>query len=704
MTITALVFEVGPLSEAVVLEDTDRMRSLIERDVNSLKEKNYASQTPFHLAAELYDPEIIRILVEASQDRTAQFDIPERRGRYALDIAAKQSGSACRNKCAWELCTNCPCSVPFDLLSKSGWQLSPAQAFFPCRLLFRASHAIRPDLILALRRTREELQTTARLHLSAYHRRCFQLDTRQIIDANAYDVVKKLIESGVELPRGYKDLFQSQRITSGNTIYHDLCTNSRRSDGSDHLLEIFHHIGFTDFDHENGAGETPLELLIDFNSIAIHPALFLWFLQRGANVSRTRSKLALRILNFGTWNKLSRSHVPTIADIIQLIAPLSCHDECSCGCVETACTTTTILFQSLWKEFFVHRRRSLFEAYDWRAVDTTTSFLQSIFICEQEDKSSATDKPLCSNDKEGTDMEETSSAAVMTDKETRRRDSENKGYPTILRKCTQHLSEFLQEVQIDFAKWGHCCASALRFFTFEALGFRHTCRCRIATTWNPPPKDEEFEFSRWDSTPRVYSEEDIKEMQDEDSDLLGLLNDLVKELVEEFESSGDTFERFLTRSWVGRVEITLKSLGKAEMTPDQVRAAEEVGISWDRPSPPAEQADSTRGEMRPPADEAHFTGVETIPSMEDVNSTSGETSSSAEDVESALCGSNSPEWDVGVDSSSMGAAEESEHFLKGSSVTESKNWRSSSPKLSHDTLLDKMLSQIDEIVGESYAD
>ncbi|KAI0151112.1 hypothetical protein BJ166DRAFT_535187 [Pestalotiopsis sp. NC0098] len=679
------VFEVGPLSQSIVLGDYDRMPSLIERDFNSLKETNYASQTPFHLAAELYDPVPLTVLLEAACNRSAQINNPDMRRRYPLDVAAETSASVCQNGLKWELCSDCRCCIPFDIMQSKGCQLSPGQVFFPCKMLLNASHAVRMRLIEIIQRSKEELRTTALLTLSAYERKNFQLDTRQILDAHALDVVKRLIESGVNLPRGYKELVQNSRTIFGSTVYHNLFRSFSWPDRTGCLLEMLYRSGFTDYDHVNAAGETPVELLICHRTFATCPAPFLWFLQRGADISRSRLKLEHRILDFRSTDKIDEADIPTIAEVIRKIAPLQLQDECSCGCVEAGCTTTTVFFRALWDAFFTRKRSSLFDDYDWN-VDTKIPFLQSVSI--NGDYLSSTDESTASYEMEGTDM---GSPASPVDKGIPQLNRGNRCYGTLFKQCAQRLSEFIRALQVDFAEWSHVRSSALRLFTFEALGIKHTCRCgsppqmpSLSESWyyteehiNEMQDDDSDPLNLLEASPsEPRSEEDIKENQDDDSDLLDLLDALVKELIEELESSGDTFERFLTRYWVGRVEEALERLEAAKSSPEQAQAAEEAGITRAETISEVDEFETRPGE-KSPVEEEFGIGIN-----------SGETNWSDEEFEF--------NWDE-----TSQAAERFRFIWDNISVPEPEEQRFTYSGLTSTRLLDMMIQKIDEIVGDS---
>lgn len=137
-------------------------------------------------------------------------------------------------------------------------------------------------------------------------------------------------------------------------------------------------------------------------------------------------------------------------------------------------------------------------------------------------------------------------------------------YPVSTLIIAERLSEFLRQLAIHFSQWDHVSTAALRLFTFEALGMRHTC-CKM-------PEPPEF-------TP-----DEIIEIREEDHMMLALLDELVEEFTMELRSSGDSLDQFLGRYWVRRIEEVLDELNAARMTEEERKATEELDITWNTSS------------------------------------------------------------------------------------------------------------------------
>ncbi|KAK9779110.1 hypothetical protein AB5N19_06527 [Seiridium cardinale] len=587
----AEILDFGPLSKAVIMGATGRLKSLLDADPSALRERNNALQTPFHLAAQCSTSELLEVLLDAAQNNSIHFDIPDSRGTHALDLAAKESGLLCRNFGSRELCTDCVCSTLFNLLQSNGWQLSPKYVDSPHRLLAFASQAVELGIISTIKHIREEFGAAARRYLSTYECQRLQLDSQQIIDGHLYDVVKGLSETGFDLPQNYKDLLQYRTFATKKSVYHGI--------QSARVAQLLFESGFEDVNHEDVYGRTPLGEILPERERYGSPfgsEIIVWFIEHGANISGafspTRwmnpgwkalhvpvSTLAHEILPLKSIEHLVAADLDIIADVLQKVAPLQFLDECCCGCVMAGCNTTTQFFRYLWDIFLEDRelpsrkyaRKSLF----WRTFPREAYSLEEVIErlvsearprAEDDKNSRCIQGSLNVHHNGGIELHNTLSAQNRTPEADYLRDytSKQEGR-TVLQECVHCLSKFLRLIPVEATVWNHVSHSALRLFTFEALEIRHTC----SSLGGPH------------STHHRRSEEEIKEIQDEDHDLLDLLNKLVQEFVGELQDTGDTFDVFLSRYWVRRVEEVLADLDATKMSHEQVLAAGEVGVIWE---------------------------------------------------------------------------------------------------------------------------
>lgn len=542
-TLVTAVFGFGPLSEAIVTGDKGHVLNLLARNDYDLNEKNVFNQTIFHLAVSSQQPNLLRIILKTALHRggSQQFDTLDVHGNTALDFAALCSGQACRNKNLPKACTDCSCWLPFNILQSHGWQLSVASFWRPRDLLKRSSYSCALKLIEMIKSSRRKLQAEGQRSLSKAESRDFRLDRDYTLDGYARNVVQSLVQHGVSIPQ----IPTNPRLLDGGSIYHHFARDINR--GTGHwlwLADLLFENGFKDVDHKDSLGATPLMIANGLRGIR-QSAFTLWLLNHGANPSlkwpahvfggaANPSLRAAHTLLHLNWNDLCKSpNIKYFREITLRIAPLELFDGCQCGCIQAeGCGTTQILFRELWS----YSRSGHYPGlkYKPRQSQPDSKVVHSARL----------PKYKIQYRKGSNEME------MVTPKST----------PIIVRR----LSKFLRYLAIDFSQWAHVSTSALRLFTFEALGMRHTC-CKM-------PRPPEF------------SPDEIVEIQEEDHIMLTLLDQLVEEFTIELRISGDSLDKFLGRYWVGRIEEVLDELNAARMTEEEIKAAEELGIKWETSS------------------------------------------------------------------------------------------------------------------------
>ncbi len=105
----------------------------------------------------------------------------------------------------------------------------------------------------------------------------------------------------------------------------------------------------------------------------------------------------------------------------------------------------------------------------------------------------------------------------------------------------------------------------IRVATMKALGLRHTC-CNMLMS--------DFQYST-----RQEREEEFQEIREEDSILLGALEDLVTEFTSQYDKRKDSLEVFLQNYWVSRMDQFLEELRERNMTDDEVQRLRDLGVS-----------------------------------------------------------------------------------------------------------------------------
>jgi hypothetical protein len=136
---------------------------------------------------------------------------------------------------------------------------------------------------------------------------------------------------------------------------------------------------------------------------------------------------------------------------------------------------------------------------------------------------------------------------------------------------------FLAFIQLfgDFLEVRHHIAS-LRFLTFTALGIPHTC-CDFSfwKQYRCPAEDpEEIENEH------AYELERLEQLLDEfESEVIEILQDPGRGL--------DDLKDFWTGTWCDRVREVRADLDRDHLSDAERKRAEEIGVVWDRPPPPA---------------------------------------------------------------------------------------------------------------------
>jgi hypothetical protein len=115
-------------------------------------------------------------------------------------------------------------------------------------------------------------------------------------------------------------------------------------------------------------------------------------------------------------------------------------------------------------------------------------------------------------------------------------------------------------------------AEALRYLTFEVLGIHHCCCQALAPVCNSPDEIEDkhgYELALLEELLREFDGELTKVLQDPSISIVHITE-------------------FWTHTWVGRMTEVLDKLEGDNLTVDEKREAEEIGVVWKTlgPEPP----------------------------------------------------------------------------------------------------------------------
>ncbi|KAF5248685.1 hypothetical protein FANTH_5755 [Fusarium anthophilum] len=145
-----------------------------------------------------------------------------------------------------------------------------------------------------------------------------------------------------------------------------------------------------------------------------------------------------------------------------------------------------------------------------------------------------------------------------------------------LRRTERLVDDLLSTHQARISDCQWIYAAIIRYYTFTELGLRHSCCSFIGKASGPLP------------------EEEFQEIEDEDSPLL----ELFEIVLIEFEDSrrhdislGEFFE-WMRMDWAPRMREVREILDSQELTDEQLRDAESIGVVWEFYGPkPTEETD-----------------------------------------------------------------------------------------------------------------
>lgn len=522
-----IVFGCGPLGNAVVAGDIETIRSMTQHE-SALLETNVLGQTPLHLATN--NPEIFMILLHASEART--LNLRDNMNCHVIDYVVRVSGRWCRNGSDWTACSGCTCTDALNaLLSIDGcfdaWLEHDFEEWF--YNLTWTSHSSRVRLLLELKHRREQLKALARSFLCDEKIQKFKLTEEDVLDHHADDVVDSLEMSGVEVPASLQvGIFRTDFSESYyESLYHLMADNHMMANNrmmadisaeSYLMAGLIHELGFRDLDEPDCMGCTPL-----LKAILRHnpsPSFVLWLVEHGADLTIKLSTVDADVRRC----KHGRYRNPDL-------------------------TAAHMVFCS---EYFGkhpldnHRKGSEHEKEAFASLIMSVSPIQSLDHCE------------CYCTEDGCSPASLLFLRLWMYFYRHLRHQECTELPDLI---GSRIAEFFVGYSVDLTEYRDVCVSALRMLTFEALDMKHTC-CK--------GKDQS-----------VFSDDEVREIWDEEKHLVDLLIELQGELVENFDKLELDFNEFLISHWAPRIEKVLVELSERKMSEEEFMGTESLGVKWD---------------------------------------------------------------------------------------------------------------------------
>lgn len=147
-----------------------------------------------------------------------------------------------------------------------------------------------------------------------------------------------------------------------------------------------------------------------------------------------------------------------------------------------------------------------------------------------------------------------------------------------LEEQTSSIESYYQTCSTELIKLTY--AAAIRYTTFNALGFRHTC-CNpfdVIRGWDLSDSDDE------DAT--NGNQASLLEMLGE---LAAEFEEKAREIIKQGTDTSTEFSRFWSSYWIMRIREVLETLNNDELTDEERRGAEDIGVRWCEPPATKEQ-------------------------------------------------------------------------------------------------------------------
>lgn len=560
-----IVLGCGLLSTAVLARDVSLIKRILGHHPSSLQETNLFGQTPFHLATDL--PEILLLLMNAGGS-LPDMDKVDEEGEYALDYALRRSGSLCSASNPWEACSNCECVKCVNILLAQGWRCSANfLQYFDTRQRRdyskgKVSYAAKIQVLNRIAYAGATLKNLGLRFLSTVEIDLYHLKADFVLDYYAPKVAQLLSENGVSIPASLRAIMlepiqyppgkvlehspfsQDRTSWSGmegylrySSVYH--VTYALGETPTNRLPQLLFDLGFHDIDYIDNSGYTPLTKHLTYSCGYFRPSYTLWLIDHGANLEQ-RLPAGPR---FGDTSE----HGAATAAHLALQSFTSIKDV-------TGCAADWVMMQD--QEVDAYRKLADMVAPLGLLDDCT---------CGCVGDGCHTFKAVFDNIwNYATEYKFFGYSRRVGDFASPR--------STLVSGFAAKVSELLQNFPLDMSVWIKMSKSGLRYFAFSMLDLRHTC-CNIYAVGGP----------------RLFTLEEVDEIRDEEHERLGVLEQLVREFEERYdtfqntEKQGDKFTNFLTAHWAPKMEQVLADLELRDLSAQELRAAEEVGVIWDKP-------------------------------------------------------------------------------------------------------------------------
>ncbi|KAI3573145.1 hypothetical protein IWW34DRAFT_888444 [Fusarium oxysporum f. sp. albedinis] len=505
--------EFGPLSQAIVNGDQNKVQYLLGKCPSFIYEVNYCGQSPVHIATRVQNAAVLSVVLHYAEGR--DLNLADNDGHYPIDYATTALGDHSTQHTKGQ--GNCRVCQVLELLLQyetAVFQSSIRFAIEPCAHSNQTVICVegQKTFIRGLATRRQKLKELAYNTLSPAERRHLRMHQARILDRNAAQVQQHLEARACHIPTYLKVYNDNEPVKYAQSIY-ALISNGE-------VAKFAHESGFYYSDHE----------LADFISVLAEEmsdedyyargiyrfscSYFCWIVDRGVSVSSvirtgqtpcvetelTAAHYLMATLGTARYYNSWALDSPLSTAAFEIAFSKTIVDKCRCWCSREGCTPLVKLLEGIY----------------WAAHD--------IGSC------------ICHDKLDG---------QIQAIEET------------LTGLCTGQIGK------VGELSWIY--GAIVRYYTFASLDLRHVCCCMIQKSSGPSP------------------EEQYQEIQEEDSFLLELFENLTKEFEQEYRHGVglEGFFEFMRVVWAPRMREVEQDLASQRLADKQLRDAELIGVVWE---------------------------------------------------------------------------------------------------------------------------
>lgn len=354
-----LAYDCGPMSLAVLANDSDEVARLLARHPDSVLEQNSVGQTALHFAAN--KPSCLRLLVQASAH--SLLNQRDGSGRTPLQYAMQMSGYSCVHRSNRHKCSRCRCAECVAILLNADCEV-PFAAESYLYHFGEASERARRRFVSHFKNRRQRLLRLAQDNHPIISKGGLSLEADALPDAIAPQIIDLLRANNVTIPPALDIPVPRSRFRSVFQLLSDV--------GS---AILFFRSGFRDIDALFN-GQTPLTV----RSIGkFDPEYLQWLIENGADLFRlivpsrqipdsrgTRGTFTAHSLLFTVgdgltfWTNLRSNNDDwnnTVGNLISRTISPVVQDGCICACSNDGCTQSVYLLKGIGSRLKKHGLR-----------------------------------------------------------------------------------------------------------------------------------------------------------------------------------------------------------------------------------------------------------------------------------------------------------------------------------------------------------